>query len=158
MVTIRKAEACAHAAQLFALLVQNGDDAGHARAVLAEGAADLWLAEADGRPVGALLARPMRSSDGALRGGVDNLLVDARHRRRGIGRRLMAAEAHFRARGLTGMELATSPDNLAARALYDSFGYRVVERYTRTRRLPAGEELAEPRLRLRRPFEAGAQG
>jgi ribosomal protein S18 acetylase RimI-like enzyme len=63
----------------------------------------------------------MRSSDGALRGGVDSLLVDAQHRRLGIGRQLMEeAEAYYRTEGLDGMQLGVNAENAAARSLYDS--------------------------------------
>jgi ribosomal protein S18 acetylase RimI-like enzyme len=155
MVVIRKVDAAANAERLLRLFDENGQPAEHARAVIAEGTADLWLAEDDGRLVGALLGRPMRSSDGERRGGVDNLLVDARHRRRGIGRRLMeAAEAHYRVQGLHGMQLVVNAENVVARPLYDSMAYHVVKRYTRRRLDSAGEEVVESRLRMWKQFIA----
>ena len=157
MSTIRKADASVNADQLFSLFEENADDATHARAVIAEGSADLWLAEEEGRLVGALLGRQMRSSDGELRGGVDNLLVDERHRRRGLGRRLMeAAECFYRGQGLHGMQLSLSAENTISRALYDSMGYYLVRRYTRIRRNRAGAEEVQLRLQMWKEFETGA--
>lgn len=157
MTIIRKVDPDPNAPGVVALFTANGDDARHARAVIAEGGADLWLAEEEGRLLGVLLGRQMRSSDGELRGGVDNLLVDGGYRRRGIGRRLMEeAEAHYRARDLYGMQLAVSAENSVARSLYDSMGYQVVHRYTRSRRDPSGREIMEPRLRMWKRFEPDA--
>jgi ribosomal protein S18 acetylase RimI-like enzyme len=158
MVTIRMVDTHVHAPRLFLLFDENDRDATHPRAVVAEGAAQLWLAEAEGRLVGALVGRPLLSSDGERRGGVDNLLVDARHQRRGIGRRLLQeAEAYYRSQGLSGMELSLNAENTTAHLLYDSMGYEVVARYTRRRRDAAGEERLEPRLRMRKPFEGSRQ-
>jgi ribosomal protein S18 acetylase RimI-like enzyme len=149
MVAIRMAGTRVNAQHLFALFEENARDATHPRAVVAEGAADLWLAVEDGRLVGALLGRQMRSADGELRGGIDNLLVDAPRGRRGIGRRLMEeAEAHYRRRGLHGMQLAVDVDNLVARSLYDSMGYQIVKRYVRTHHDAAGTATVEQRLRM----------
>ena len=157
MVGIAKVDANANADRLFRLFEENADDATHARAVIAEGNADLWLAEVEGRLVGALLGRQLRSSDGEIRGGVDNLLVEERHRRQGIGRRLMEdAERFYRGRGLHGMQLALSAENFVARALYDSMGYRVVRQYRRTRRNPAGVETVQQRLQMWKEFGRGA--
>ena len=157
MVAITKVDANPNADRLFRLFDENADDATHIRAVIAEGGADLWLAEIEGRLVGALPGRQMRSSDGALQGGVDNLLVDERHRRQGIGRRLMeAAERFYRGQGLYGMQLALSAENATACALYDSMGYRVVRQYTRTRRSPAGTEVVQQRLQMWKEFGMGA--
>ena len=153
MATIRKVDATRNAERLFRLFERNAQDATHARAVITEGAADLWVAEADGQLMGALLGRRMQSSDGALRGGVDNLLVDARRRRRGLGRQLMQeAEAYYEAEGLDGMQLAVNTENVVARSLYDTMGYRIFDRYTRRRLHAAGEERVEQRLRMAKDF------
>jgi ribosomal protein S18 acetylase RimI-like enzyme len=91
-----------------------------------------WLALDVERIVGAALTRPMMDADGAARGGVDELLVAASHRGRGIGRRLMElAEAHYRAAGASGMQLTVRDGNQAAQKLYQSMGYEVVQRRLR---------------------------
>ena len=56
---------------------------------------------------------------------LDELHVLAEHRRRGIGRALLAAAIDLaRELGLAGIRLLTRPDNEAARALYESLGFR----------------------------------
>jgi [ribosomal protein S18]-alanine N-acetyltransferase len=53
------------------------------------------------------------------------LMVAASHRRRGIGRALLEAAAHWaRAYGVRKLELHVLPHNTAAIALYDDFGFR----------------------------------
>ncbi|MGD9894194.1 MAG: N-acetyltransferase family protein [Dehalococcoidia bacterium] len=157
MATIRKVDATKNTERLFRLFEENSRDATHARAVIAEGAADLWVAEDAGRLVGALLGRRMRSSNGALRGGVDNLLVDAPHRRRGLGRQLMEeAEAFYRNEAIHGMQLAVNAENVVARSLYDSMGYQIVDCYTRRRVNAAGKTRVEQRLRMAKDFGSGA--
>jgi ribosomal protein S18 acetylase RimI-like enzyme len=153
MATVRMVDPSAYGPWLLKLFEANAQDATHPRAVLEEGAAQLWVVEDEGRLAGALLGRPMRSSDGQRRGDVDNLLVDAPYRRRGLGRSLMeAAEAHYRAQGLSGMELSLNAGNHVARSLYDSMGYVPVARYTRSRPDATGVERLQPRLRMRKPF------
>jgi ribosomal protein S18 acetylase RimI-like enzyme len=138
---------------------RNGEDPGHPRLVLAEGRCDAWLAVADGQCGGFVLCTRMpvtiegrlAGRDGevaAVRGGVENLLVDAPYRRRGLGRSLMqAAERHYRANGLDGMQLATAKDNLAAQALYMSLGYRVIGEYARIR-----NGIQQARIRMAKDF------
>lgn len=63
------------------------------------------------------------------RGHVETLIVNARQRRRGIGRRLLAAAADWaRARGATEMVLTTWVGNAEADAFYERLGYRVLSR------------------------------
>ena len=63
------------------------------------------------------------------RGHVETLVVSARQRRRGIGRRLLAAAADWaRARGATEMVLTTWVGNAEADAFYEKLGYRVLSR------------------------------
>ncbi|HSS37218.1 MAG TPA: GNAT family N-acetyltransferase, partial [Polyangia bacterium] len=63
------------------------------------------------------------------RGHVETLVVAARHRRRGIGSRLLAgASAWARARGAAEMVLTTWSGNQAADAFYERHGYRVLSR------------------------------
>lgn len=101
--------------------------------------------------VGAVLTRTMRSSDERERGGVDELLVAASHRRLGVGRRLMLlAEAHYRDMGVAGMQLSVTARNDPAVHLYESLGYAVVRRYVRPG--PAAERTLEARLRMWKDF------
>ena len=63
------------------------------------------------------------------RGHVETLIVNARQRRRGIGRRLLATAADWaRARGATEMVLTTWFGNAEADAFYERLGYRVLSR------------------------------
>ena len=63
------------------------------------------------------------------RGHVETLVVDARHRRRGIGRQLLA-EATDWARGQGAVELVLTSwsGNADADAFYESLGYQVLSR------------------------------
>jgi GNAT superfamily N-acetyltransferase len=69
-------------------------------------------------------------------GYVRNVVVAAEARRRGVGRALMEATArHLRAAGRSRWRLNVAPQNVAARALYESLGMRTL--YTsRAVRLP----------------------
>ncbi len=63
------------------------------------------------------------------RGHVETLVVAARRRRQGIGRRLLtAASAWARGQGAVEMVLTTWAGNEAADAFYESLGYRVLSR------------------------------
>ena len=63
------------------------------------------------------------------RGHVETLIVNARQRRRGIGRRLLAMAADWaRARGATEMVLTTWVGNAEADAFYERLGYRALSR------------------------------
>ena len=160
MPSIRKAEpAAAHEQRLLRLFEQQAEDLTHPRAVLANGNYDLWLAEDGEALVGALLGTHMHvtsegvvvdatSSAAEVRGGVENLLVAAPHRRQGIGRALMeTAESHYAVQGLAGMQLAADADNVPARLLYESMGYRIIREYVRTR---AG--VQQPRISMAKQF------
>jgi Acetyltransferases len=77
-----------------------------------------------------------------------SLVVAPAARGAGLGRRLVqAAEERARAAGSREMRLEVRVDNVAARALYASLGYREVQR------LPAYYEDGAEGLRLRRPLE-----
>jgi ribosomal protein S18 acetylase RimI-like enzyme len=66
------------------------------------------------------------------RGHVETLIVNARQRRRGIGRRLLSASADWaRARGATEMVLTTWVGNSEADAFYQRLGYRVLSQVLR---------------------------
>jgi ribosomal protein S18 acetylase RimI-like enzyme len=67
------------------------------------------------------------------RGHIEMLIVNARQRRRGIGRRLLAAAAEWaRARNATEMVLTTWAGNSEADAFYKRLGYRVLSHVLRT--------------------------
>jgi ribosomal protein S18 acetylase RimI-like enzyme len=63
------------------------------------------------------------------RGHVETLVVGGRRRRRGIGRRLLAAASEWaRGQGAVEMVLTTWSGNDAADAFYERLGYRVLSR------------------------------
>jgi ribosomal protein S18 acetylase RimI-like enzyme len=63
------------------------------------------------------------------RGHIETLIVGARHRRRGIGGRLLGTAADWaRARAATEMVLTTWIGNTEADAFYERLGYRVLSR------------------------------
>ena len=63
------------------------------------------------------------------RGHVETLVVAARRRRTGIGRRLLSAASEWaRGQGAAEMVLTTWAGNQAADAFYESLGYRVLSR------------------------------
>jgi ribosomal protein S18 acetylase RimI-like enzyme len=95
-----------------------------------------WLAECEGEIAGAILTHLMSTEDGLSLGGVDELLVASGHRGKGIARALMqAAEDHYRAAGVSGMQLTVREGNTAAQRLYASMEYAVVHRRLRMRKL-----------------------
>lgn len=95
------------------------------------------VAESDGRIVGAVLGR----FDGR-RGWINHLAVDAAHRRRGLGARLMLeVERRLRAVGCPKVNLHVLATNRGVVAFYESIGYRLtdmlfLERWLRRGRLP----------------------
>jgi ribosomal protein S18 acetylase RimI-like enzyme len=105
--------------------------------ILAEPAALLLVAEAEGGVVGALLAmfeRPPTSPPQAARRHLHvlSLAVRAEWRRVGAGRALMrTAQAQARAAGATDVGLHVWEFNHAARAFYEALGYETVERQMR---------------------------
>ena len=57
---------------------------------------------------------------------IEDIVVDAKFRRRGIGRRLISqARQWARARGLAGLMLETQNNNVAACKLYEKCGFRL---------------------------------
>lgn len=108
---------------------------GYADAALSADDFVAWVALDQRRLVGAVLTRAMTDPDGAKRGGVDELLVAAGYRERGIARLLMElAEEHYRQAGACGMQLTVRDGNAPAQDLYASMGYRVVQRRLRMRK------------------------
>jgi GNAT superfamily N-acetyltransferase len=88
-----------------------------------------FIAEEDGRAVGFALVviqeHPPRITGRELRGYVTSVFVDANHRRRGHGRKLMdAIGAYAQRAGLRRLMLRTST---AGRALYTQAGYQFLE-------------------------------
>lgn len=56
---------------------------------------------------------------------VNDLYVAPEHREQRVGKRLMlAAKKHADETGACGLSLATAPDNVSARRLYESLGYQ----------------------------------
>jgi RimJ/RimL family protein N-acetyltransferase len=100
-----------------------GEERRFIRAVRRHPDAAVFVAEVDGEVVGRLsLARDAHPA--SLHVADLGLMVDSRHRRRGIGRKLMAAAAEWaRENGVTKLELHVFPWNEAAIALYERLGY-----------------------------------
>jgi RimJ/RimL family protein N-acetyltransferase len=100
-----------------------GDERRYLRAIRRHPDAAVLVAELDGELVGRLsLARDPHP---ASRHVADlGLMVSSRHRRRGIGRALLAAaETWARGAGVTKLELHVFPHNEPARALYGACGF-----------------------------------
>ncbi len=138
-----------HGATFLGFYERSPEDATpHPQAVLDEGEGSLWLAYHGARAVGGILTREQRSSDGELRGFLENVIVDRDWRGRGLGRLLLEhAEAHFRERGLFGMQSGGNPANPISIPLFERLGFRTVHRYTRTR-----NGVEEPRIQMWKDF------
>jgi ribosomal protein S18 acetylase RimI-like enzyme len=96
------------------------------RRLLAHGNCALLVAAERGVVVGYALVLFRR---GALRARLYGIAVSARHRRRGLGARLLlAAEREAAGRRRRSMSLETAPDNEAALKLYRKMGYVRVAR------------------------------
>jgi ribosomal protein S18 acetylase RimI-like enzyme len=91
-----------------------------------EPAFEVLLAEWEGQAVGYALFHAAYEASYAARGiYLVDLYVDARARRRGIGRRLLARlAAEARARGLSYLWWASRPSNAEANAFYRKLGAR----------------------------------
>ncbi len=96
-------------------------------ALIADVDAVPFLALTEGQPAGLIVFRLRRRlGRGTYEGWVSDLYVRATFRGRGIGRALLAAAiAEWRLRGGHRLVLETGHANVAARALYESFGFRV---------------------------------
>jgi ribosomal protein S18 acetylase RimI-like enzyme len=122
---------------LFELFEREAELSDYAERTLGSDELIAWVAEEDGHIVGAILTHLMKTPERERLGGVDELLVAATRRRRGIGRMLMkVAEAHYREAGADGMQLTVSEANAPAQRLYESMGYAPLQR----------------RMRMRKPF------
>lgn len=84
-----------------------------------------WVAEVDGRPAGFLdlILFPDVAHGGKI-GVINNLVVDAPVRGRGLGTRLLREAIHYsRQRGAVELHVWTDFDNTAALGLYESVGF-----------------------------------
>ena len=97
----------------------------HAAPLIERGELTVLLAGARQAPVGLAVLRFRPSyTIGALDAHLEELYVVPRLRRRGIGRALLErAMDDARARGSARIDLGTSDDDLAARALYERVGF-----------------------------------
>lgn len=116
-------------AQLFAIETDFPiDPAVQARGLallLARPEAVVLVAEAEGRTVGMCTVQLTASTArGGLSAGVEDVVVDAAWRGRGIGRALLAtAEAWARERGAVRLALLADETNHAALDFYDRLGF-----------------------------------
>lgn len=88
------------------------------------------LAELGGEVVAGGALRPYRLRDGGVPGTAEfkRVWTSARHRRRGLGRKVMSAlEDAARALGYRDVILFTGPNQPEAIALYERIGYRWVD-------------------------------
>ena len=119
-------------------------DASRARDFIGErlgrGDSVVLLAEFDGAVVGFTQLYPSFSSVAAARTWILNdLYVAAGARRHGVARALLQAAADFaRTDGALRLELETTPDNLAAQALYRRLGWQDYDGTLRFRLALAG--------------------
>lgn len=101
------------------------------RAVLEDGAYDVWVAARDGEPVGFVAVQLHPDED---IGEIFMIAVDPAHQREGIARELTdLAIGHIREEGLAVamVETGGDPGHQPARALYESAGFTelVIKRY-----------------------------
>jgi ribosomal protein S18 acetylase RimI-like enzyme len=98
-------------------------------------AADIALARREsnaavllGRHSDAVVASVLVGHDGH-RGWVYYVAVDPQHRKKGLGRAIMAAaEEWLRARGILKLQLMVRPDNIQVQAFYETLDYDEQER------------------------------
>jgi ribosomal protein S18 acetylase RimI-like enzyme len=81
-----------------------------------------------GRDGDAVVASVLVGHDGH-RGWVYYVAVDPQHRKKGLGRAIMAAaEEWLRARGILKLQLLVRPDNIQVQAFYETLDYDEQER------------------------------
>ncbi|HUL46056.1 MAG TPA: GNAT family N-acetyltransferase [Steroidobacteraceae bacterium] len=90
-----------------------------------------WVAEADGRLTGYLIAVTVLSLEhGGVMAEIDEFFVLPETRERGVGTRLLAAaEAALAARGCVRLQLQLAVGNAAARDFYQHRGFRARDAY-----------------------------
>lgn len=105
---------------------------GRYRGDLADPHAAVFLARQDGQPVGTVQVRIYDTSDQSMmlvrrRAYVEDLVVDERCRRQGVGRALMEAATEWAEdRGVSQVVLTVWQGNEAAQHLYRELGYREI--------------------------------
>jgi ribosomal protein S18 acetylase RimI-like enzyme len=108
---------------------------------LASGREITYIAFEGKTPVGMLRCLEAKGSPllaPARYGYITSVFVERTHRRRGLLKRLLeAAVTWSRARGLTELRLHSTPDNTAANAVWEKFGFGTVE-YLRRREISRG--------------------
>ena len=102
----------------------------------------VWLLEVDGAPAGhVVLSVRFAMEFGGLLGYIDDLFVKQDYRRRGVARAgLDVLLEECRRRGCRAIHVEVAPDNVAANALYRSYGLApgADERLQLTAVLPRG--------------------
>lgn len=94
--------------------------------LLTRESAEVWVAEIEGAVVGDAVVLYRLGYDSAR---LYSMVVDPRHRGRGIAKRLLeAAEQGAKERGIIVMRLEVREENRAARLLYEQAGYTVRDR------------------------------
>lgn len=93
--------------------------------LLRRGDAVVLVADAAGRVAGmATVQLTVSTARGGLSAGIEDVVVDAAHRGRGLGRRLIAAaEAWARQRGALRLALLADETNAPALDFYDRLGF-----------------------------------
>ncbi len=110
--------------RILGFLSSEGQPVEHVIDVLSTARPLAWVALDGVTLVGWILTRPMRSEDGAARGGIEDIVVARSHRSAGIGRHLVElAESHYRRKGFEGMQLTVRADNQIALRPYESLRY-----------------------------------
>lgn len=67
---------------------------------------------------------------------ITDLYLEPEHRRHGFGRKTLAYVEHFcRASGIQALELQVERSNVAAQALYESFGFQAHDRIPMSKRI-----------------------
>ncbi len=86
---------------------------------------ELWIAETDEQPIGFLTLRIGTTLHGRRSGTIEELVVDPKVRRGGIGTALIhKAIERARAAGCWSLELATYPGGLDVPQFYEKFGFK----------------------------------
>lgn len=101
-----------------------GDERRYLRAIRRYAHAAVLVAESDDGEIVGRLSLSRDAHPASVHVADLGLMVDARYRRRGIGRALLAAAVEWaRTNGVRKLELHVFPHNQAAIALYERFGF-----------------------------------